>query len=85
MGKAAQEKARFRWYDTTRYEVSNKVSEAERSSKARTLIHCNMTAGPTALQRPCLCTSAASTRELLDMTEVMQATTVCVVRSASAC
>ena len=26
MGKAAQEKAKFRWYDTTRYEVSNKVS-----------------------------------------------------------
>ena len=25
MGKAAQEKVRFRWYDMTRYEVSNKV------------------------------------------------------------
>ena len=24
MSKAAQEKAKFRWYDTTRYEVSNK-------------------------------------------------------------
>lgn len=25
MGKAAQEKVKFRWYDMTRFEVSNKV------------------------------------------------------------
>ena len=25
MGKAAQEKVRFRWYDMTRFEVGNKV------------------------------------------------------------
>lgn len=30
MGKAAQEKVRFRWYDMTRYEVSNKVRHSVR-------------------------------------------------------
>ena len=34
MGKAAQEKAKFRWYDTTRYEVSNKVSKARSPTKS---------------------------------------------------
>ena len=28
MGKAAQEKVRFRWYDMTRFEVSNKVGDS---------------------------------------------------------
>ena len=54
MGKAAQEKAKFRWYDTTRYEVSNKVSKAEMSQKARKLIPCNMPAAPSVLQPPCM-------------------------------
>ena len=59
MGKAAQEKAKFRWYDTTRYEVSNKVSKAEMSQNARKLIHCNLTAAPSVLQPPCMCASTA--------------------------
>lgn len=60
MGKAAQEKAKFRWYDTTRYEVSNKVSEAGRSHEVRGLMDCSMIAGPLVLRQPRLRTSTAS-------------------------
>lgn len=58
MGKAAQEKAKFRWYDTTRYEVSNKVSKAERARELRLLICYDVTAALPVPQQPCIRTSS---------------------------
>ena len=44
MGKAAQEKVRFRWYDMTRYEVSNKVGSARSLTKSACSSSCSLEA-----------------------------------------